>query len=519
MAPKTCSRLRRFGETLLICLGLLTAVDSAEAAGVGGTFPGGTYYVATDGNDVLGDGSSGAPWATITFALDNISDESLVLVRPGTYNGRIRIRGTFPVGVTVRSEVPYQALLRNNDRVITVYSDPRGAEGISLEGFDIAHDGSGAAPLVVHVDGGGNAEVQRITLRNNVLHDSYDNDVLKINNAAREILVVCNLFYNQSGSDEHIDINGVRDVIVEDNIFFNDFAASGRADPGNTSSFIVIKDSNGDEDLYVGSSEITVRRNIFLHWAGSTGSNFLLLGEDAQPIYEAFNILVENNLMLGDSANVMRAAFGVKGGRDITFRHNTVVGDLPALAFAMRLNTEGANPANDNLFFYNNIWSDPTGTMGASFGGSNNFSDTPPGETQDFVLSNNLYWNGGATLPEDAGETVNPSDDGAAIFGDPQLASQDSLTVPHWDPGSGLFADGSTTIREAFERLATLYGTPSAGSAAFGVADAAQSPADDLLGRPRSGAVEVGAVQGAQIFSDDFELGNTSAWSQQVPQP
>ena len=40
--------------------------------------------------------------------------------------------------------------------------------------------------------------------------------------------MVNNVFYNQSGSDEHIDINSVTDVLVQDNVFFNDFAGSGR---------------------------------------------------------------------------------------------------------------------------------------------------------------------------------------------------------------------------------------------------------------------------------------------------
>lgn len=502
-------------STLLFLLCLLCAPISA--APPTDTFGGGVFYVATDGDDTTGDGSMGAPWATITHALDTVADGSLVLVRPGTYFGRVRIRGTFPVGVTVRSEVPYRALLRNDDRVITIYEDAQGADGITLEGFDIAHDGPGAAPLVVHLDGAGNNAVTRITLRNNIFHDSYDNDLLKINNAARDVLVEGNLFFNQAGSDEHIDINGVEDVIVQDNIFFNDFEASGRVDPGDTSSFIVIKDSNGGEDIYLGSRNITVRRNIFLHWQGSTGSNFLLLGEDAQPFFESREILVENNLMLGDSTSVMRAAFGVKGGRDIVFRHNTVVGDLPSLAFAMRLNVEGANPANENIAFYNNTWSDPTGSMGASFGGSNDFSDTPPSETLSFTLDNNLYWNGGAALPDDASELVNPSDDASAVVGDPELGAQGALVVPHWNSTTGQFADGSSTLREAFERLADLYGTPGPGSAAFDAALAAQAPSDDLLGNPRDpNNPDIGAIEGSGLFADGFESGNTDAWGTAV---
>ncbi len=451
-----------------------------------------TFYVATTGDDSNGDGSNGNPWATITKALDNVPDGSLILVKAGVYNGRIRIRGNFPNGVTVRSETPYQALLQNNDTVITAYQNGSTIRGITIEGFEIRHSGSGAGALVIHIDGNGDGSVHDITIRNNILHDSYNNDILKINNATYNILVEGNLFYNQTGADEHIDLNSVEDVIIQDNIFMNDFAGSGRPNNNNTSSYIVIKDSNGNGDGYLGSNNIAVRRNIFLNWQGSTGNNFLLLGEDGQPFYEARNIMVENNLMIGNSSNTMRASFGVKGGRDITFRNNTVVGDLPALAFAMRLNREGSNPILENINFYNNIWSDPTGTMGANGGGSNDFSDTSPAHTNSFILDNNLYWNGNSPIPIDQNELINYDDDNNPTFADPQLGAQAGLTLPRWTGAQ--FADGSSTIREAFERLVTLYGTPTSGSQTIDNANASNAPTEDILGNPRS-TPDIGAVE------------------------
>jgi len=47
---------------------------------------------------------------------------------------------------------------------------------------------------------------------------------VKINNGAGEVTVEGNIFYNQQGSDEHIDVNSATDVVIQDNIFFNDFA-------------------------------------------------------------------------------------------------------------------------------------------------------------------------------------------------------------------------------------------------------------------------------------------------------
>jgi len=481
-------KMKRIGLAILWLLMVLAA----------GAAHGANYYVAVDGSDDTGDGSVADPWATITHALDSVPDQSLILVKPGTYTGRIRLRGSFDQGVTVRSQIPYQAKLRHAATVVTCYY----GRGITLEGFDIAHSGPGAGALVVQIQDlvGGAAAVSRITIKNNILHDSYNNDILKINNGATHVTVSGNMFYNQQGSDEHIDVNSVAHVIIADNVFFNDFEGSGRTNGNDTSSFIVIKDSNGDSDAFVGSQFIDVRRNVFLNWQGSSGSNFVLVGEDGNPYFEGRDIVVENNLMLGNSGNIMRAAFGVKGGKDIRFRHNTVSGDLPSLAYAMRLNTEGSNPVNENIQFVNNIWSDPTGSMGASSpGGPNDFSDTPTGETATFTLNNNLYWNGGAEIPEDASERINPSDDANRKTGNPLLGSQSGLVIPRWIEGQGGFADGSTTIRHAFVRLVKRYGTPASGSPAIDAAAQDASTIEDILGhrRPSGAGADIGAVEHA----------------------
>lgn len=456
-----------------------------------------TVYVATNGSDSRGDGSAGKPWATIGNAVRSVADGTTVLVRAGTYMGRVSLQADAPFkkGIAIRSETPYAARLRAKDSAVVTCYD--GCEGITLEGFDIAHAPGGGREqvIVVHIDGQGSQQAKRITLRNNIIHDSFNNDILKINNNATQVTVEGNIFYNQSSSDEHLDVNSVTDVIVQDNIFFNDFKGSGRKQPDETSSFIVIKDSNGDEDGQIGCDRITVRRNIFANWQGGPGSGFLLVGEDGKPFHEARNVLIENNLMLGNGTQIMRAPFGTKGARDVTFRNNTIAGDMPGRAFAMRLNTEGENPPNQNIRFYNNIWSDPTGTMGETGEGTKvRFAEVPPGQSRNVVLDTNLYWNGGRDVPRSREDAVNITNDAKQVSGDPRLGDQSDLAVPRWVESEKRFGDGSATIREAFVQLVQKYGTPAPRSAVVGAARADQAPADDILRNKRSVKPALGAV-------------------------
>jgi hypothetical protein len=448
-----------------------------------------------DGNP----GTSAQPWATLDNASARVlamgGSGSTVCFRDGVYTGGNSLYERFTGLTTFRAENTYRAVLQNSSRAISIF----GARNMLFTGFEFRHSGPGAEGLVVQVqqDGGSGLWAENVVFRNNVFHDSWNNDILKINNGARFILVEGNVFYNQGpgtiSGDEHIDVNSVTDVRIEDNVFFNDFPGSGRPNLNDTSSFIVIKDSNAGDDGLIGSLRISVRRNVFLNWQGSPGANFLLIGEDGQPFHEAQDVTVENNLMLGNAPNDMRTAFGVKGGRAVFFRSNTLAGDLPSCAYAMRLNQEGSNPQNDTIRFNNNIWSDPTGTMGTGCGGGNDFSDGAPSESVNVSLDRNLYWNGGAAIPP--GDVLSPLvHDARRLLANPSLlTNQSGIVLPRW--AGNAFPSGSTTIRQEFERLVALYGQLPAGSQAIGQADPALAPQDDILGRPRDSAPDLGAFE------------------------
>ena len=481
--------MRRLGKIVVwvvsfVAGSVLSVVRRADGE-ASGAAAGGTFHVASDGHDEWGGGSAQRPFATINFAVRQAPDGSTIVVAPGTYPGRVSLDRRYPKGLTLRAEMPYQVRLRNQaSQVIRCY----GCQGVTIEGFDIAHDGPGAAPIVVHIDGDAGKGGRDVVLRNNIIHDSYNNDLLKINNGARGVRVTGNVFYNQSSHDEHIDVNSAVDVIVEDNVFFNDYAGSGRTPPGDSASFIVIKDSNENDDGVLGAEDIKVRRNVFLGWQGSRGHGFVLVGEDGKPYYEARDVLVENNLFLGDSSEPMRSPFGVKGAERTVFRNNTLVGDFPGKAFATRINREGENKKGEAIHFYNNVWDAPHGTM-------LHFSDTRAGDLGAFCISHNLFWNGGAAIPASPADTLNYTGDRERVVANPGLPDPRGVVLPRWLPEKEAFADGSLTIGAVKDRLVDHYARPTTARAVMDRADPRNAPADDIRGKRRGDHPDIGAYE------------------------
>jgi hypothetical protein len=432
-------------------------------------------------------GSFAQPWATLDYASSQVftlgGANCTVWLKDGVYTGQFNMDERFSTLITFKAVNPYKAVLQYSGPTLEVV----GARNMLFEGFEFRHTGAGASPLLVFVERSGDDWSEYITFRNNIFHDSYNNDLLKILDGARFITVENNIFYNQGASEQHMDVNSVTDVTIQDNIFFNDFAGSGRANPGNAKHFIVIKDSNENDDGLTGSERIVVRRNVFLNWQGGVEA-FIQVGNDGKTYFEARDIRVENNLMIGNSPIETGAVFGVAGARDVTFASNTIVGNLPSSSYAFRIVTKGSNPNNLNIFFYNNIWSDPTTTMG-----DGQFSEGSPSVTNNLILDNNLYWNGGAAIPP--GDLVSPLvADSHRVVANPGLATdQSAIVLPRWNGSS--FLSGNGTVREEFERLVGQYGYIPFYSLAIDRANSLHAPVDDILGHYRGPNADLGAYE------------------------
>ena len=469
-----------------------------------------TFFVAPNGDDSSGSGSYLDPWRTIAFAVEQVPDGSLILVLPGTYNGRVEISRKFSEGVVIRAAKPYQARLRNDGQVLAIFT----GAGITIEGFDIAHSSSPADRYVIQIQdaAGDGIGARDIILRNNVIHDSYNNDLLKVNNGAAEITIEGNIFYNMGGPeiDSHIDINSVTDIYVQDNIFFNDFEGSDRQNDNDTGHFIVVKDSNAGQDGILGSREVIIRRNIFLNWQGNPGNAFIGLGDGTTvDYYHAQDILIENNLMLGNARHKIHAVLKMTSAKNVIFRNNTISGDLPANTYAVRLDVTENLVKNTGFELYNNIWVDPYGTMGAeSPEDEPDFSQSPATTLTTFTLLNNAYWNGYQPVPDDPDDLIKYTVDAQAMLVDPKLpVFGEDLLLPRLDIKTGKIAGRYFTIREAFLDYVNRYGVPQLSSQVIDAADAGLVASEDILKHPRpyGGKPDLGAVEVITIANERFD--------------
>ncbi|GHW02592.1 hypothetical protein AGMMS50249_3780 [candidate division SR1 bacterium] len=440
-----------------------------------------TYYVASDGNNTNGDGSSSKPFQSIAGALSALYKTHpeggfKIEVKDGLYTSSNWIGAlNFKNRVLVQAQHDYKAVIQGNNMAISF----NGTDNIILAGFEMKGNGSNGYELMLHVDGHGigtgedqdpytdgfqsfeemkvcdpNKEflchckvknatcdpdadpayyrvdpAQNITVENCIIHDTYNNDVIKLNDGAVNIEIRGNMIYNpRQGGDQNIDVVAGYNLVFEDNIFFNDYADSGRPNE-SPSAQLMLKSAYG----LPSTQNVDIRRNVFMNAQMKNDQPFINLGENGYAIdglcqYDVMDVLIENNLFLhnnGDgpdsNGDQKYARYGStiasESAKNLTIRSNTIQGFFQhsrhgsnanykyngaynmGMGYALRMYTLGGEYGkggaestlgvqNENVILANNILADPTGRMGnITNGGPNALTGTA-------IISNNVYFNG-----------------------------------------------------------------------------------------------------------------------------
>lgn len=563
--------------------------DDGQVAGLGQN----EYYIAPSGTpNAFCTLSQPCDRIETVISLPSIgtAPNDTIIFKDGVYRGLQKIVGKhFDHPVTIKAEHPYKAVLENNGNVIKIEN----AYNVRITDFEMRHVApitecstqTNSAYIIQISDGsnpGGPFGAKRgadngyydseskfhpngtdytgaITIQNNIIHDSFCEDLIKLQNGG-DITIAGNMFYNQATRnnvaggtsnggtpEEAIDINSVFNVRIVRNIFFNNFST-----PAETGSFIVVKDSslgvphgaartglvgsggqvvvpypnnntfidntnnaiNPDRehtcdpagtrcDTNTGSNNVTLEKNIFMNFSNTSKEMpWLQFGAEDTLMYVLNHGLVENNLFLGNSGSIARALFELEGVNYFTFRNNTITGNLPSKYFGYRLKTQGSSAQfpNSNVSIQNNVWSDPTGTMGAE-DGPTNFARAESNTitVTSLSLTKNAFWNSGNPIPITPSYLAQHTTDPFAVLSNPLLPNPDSVRSPVWNGGSFLSAANGVpnypTITEALDDIAARYGTPQPGSSLIDSAATASSPATDILERERGSNPDIGAVE------------------------
>jgi hypothetical protein len=464
-------------------------------------------YVATNGSD-SNPGTEASPLATLQAAEDLANSGDTIIVKDGTYTGFTEFDERWTSPVLVKAEHPLRVRLQNGgtDGNGGMVVHINGATNLTLEGFDITQSGLSTSDGIVFVDWHNNLPTDDIAIRHNYVHDAKPNgsgsgDLIKTSNGSHGVLFRGNVFVNPGAEEHSLDLNSLVASNVEGNLFWHDYGRS----PVDAKSHIVIKDSGGSADNQVGAEDVWVGGNVFGHVEHTDSSETwaVQIGADNRDYVEAREIVVRNNLLIGDSRVNTGRPFGVEQAHDVTIAHNTLTGDLPVTSqHFLTIRQDNAAVINDGLVLANNLITDPTGAMGRDNTTTDTNREVIGGDStgyQNLVFNNNLWWNDGQSFP--TGGILQPHDDAGRVVADPLLNEDHSNVVgPIFDFASGEFASGedasSVAIDHELARLVAAYGDIPSDSPAVDAADGTWCSAQDILGvtRPATNC-DIGAVE------------------------
>jgi hypothetical protein len=454
--------------TLAVAAARPAAGASCIATFETGRTPSSEIHVATTGSDASGNGTAGAPFATIERAARAAGPGAAIRVHAGTYAG-----DNYIDGLTGTAAAP-----------IWIGGAPGEARPVLQGGVEGLHL-SRVRYVVVH----------DLEVRNSTGNGINTDDGGTIDPESTRHVVFRNLYIHHigtGGNNDCLKLSGVYDYFVLDSeIGFCSAGGSGIDHVGCHGGLIVgnyFHDNGNSIQTKGGSADIEIRANRFLNGGartlnigGSTGLEFFRppLSTTA-PNAEARNIRVIGNVIEGTS----QAPLAFVGVVDSLVAHNTIV--APAARWLMRIlqetnNTNGApytflpagsNTVAGNIFYFSSAG--PTFSTHLNIG-----PDTAPAT---FTFSRNLWY-----------AYNNPAQS------QPALPSAESNGVAGQTPLLLDVAAGDYRLN---------HGSPAALSGA-----ALASVATDFRGARYAATPSRGAFEYDVITHDTFCSGTLAAWS------
>ncbi len=407
-----------------------------------GKSPTTAIHVAESGSDGSGDGSAGAPYASLERAVADAGPGSAVVVHAGTYAG-----GAFISGLAGTDEAPIWIGGAAGEALPVISG---GANGIQLSNvrYLVIHDLeiTGATANGINTDDGGNYAdpdaTRYIVFRGLDIHDigsSGNQDCLKLS-GVDDFWVLGSRFVACGGgmSGSGIDHVGCHDGMIAGNYFAN---TSGNG----------VQCKGGSRDIDIRANHFDNAGERAVNMGGSTGFEFFRPPlNSTQPNAEARNIRVIANVIEGSTA-----ALGFVGCVGCLAANNTIV-DPGRWVFRILQETVSGGgytfePARDGVVVNNLVFFGSGGSFSTHV---NVGADTAP---DTFSFQTNLWFNHaspGASAPD-----LPVTEEGGIVGEDPLLAdpSGGDFAIPAGSPAAGAGSDVSAL---AGDFVGACYASP-----------------------------------------------------------
>ncbi|MBD3411143.1 MAG: T9SS type A sorting domain-containing protein [Ignavibacteriales bacterium] len=455
-----------------------------------------SIVVAPDGSDETGDGSLGAPYATLSKASREASPGDTIHMRGGVYNRVQQINGangTAEAPIVVRpygEELPIVdgagLALASNEKLLDISNWGDTIRHYSIEGIEVRNS-SGRGVGFRDVDG--------LTIRDCVVHDI---DFYAIGGSGKNVEIRGNEVYRAAMTNENGSYQGGGwPGVIQCYNRWAEEGAPGRNDP---SEDILIAENHvhdcwGEGILVTGTVGVTIEGNV-LH---DIWSVYIYLGKARAAVVRNNYIYVADStydrpdtelpgagLWFGNEMGFDEKEFPVS---DVLAYNNVMVGVGAGIRFWLATDNLVAENTYSDMRFYHNVVVDPVW-------GAVRFDDIPDGYDQPTgcELRNNIFGAGGfsSSLPDASGWT---SSNNLWEEAAPSWASDPSESV-----GDPAFVNH--VLGGAPEGYALASGSPAID------AGVATSVTTDFLGAARDASPDVGA----------FEYGATSVDRSERPE-
>jgi parallel beta-helix repeat protein len=306
-------------------------------------------FVATNGNDSSGTGSSSNPYRTVKRAISAGSTGDTITIRAGTYNEcEVRLRQR----MTLRSPSGQRARIHcdiNTTNTVTVQIDP-GASGSRLSNLEISGGYYYGVMLQTNWYQGGpasNTGASDVILEDLLIH-STGRDGIKITPKSNRA-IIRRVEIHSTGRRDGNNADGIDNVngdgmLVEDS-YIHDTATTGLYFKGGARNVIVQRnriENTGDAGILIGFD---------------TSVEFFDLSVNPQ-YYEAIGGIVRNNVV----RNTGNAGIGLYASKDSVVVNNTIVNAAQtyhsAIYFGVAFqdwDSRAGRPANVNPKIQNNL--------------------------------------------------------------------------------------------------------------------------------------------------------------------